>query len=288
MSTSRERLSDDAVGTVQIGGSTVRRLGFGTMRLPDTVAREGREAGASLVREAVDRGVNFIDTANIYGRGLSEELIAHALFPYSDEVLIASKAGFSMIPRDSPDGQFDGRPESIIRECESSLRRLRRDVIDLYQVHVPDPSVAYEETVGAFHLLQEQGKVRYIGVSNVGRRQLERARSVATIVSVQNRFNPGDTSSNAVLAECERLGIPFIPWQPVKVDGAGAQRVLQGIASKRSVTPPQVGLAWLLRRSAMMLPIPGTSTASHLHENISAAFVSLTDPELAEITSAVL
>lgn len=292
MQESRAGLSDAAVGTVTFGGDrTVRRLGFGAMRVSGARNADGvrdRDVAVRLCRRVVDRGVNLIDTANIYGYGQSEEIIAEALHPYPDDLLVATKAGFK--PGKIAPGETSlpplGRPEHIKEECDKSLRRLRVDVIDVYQVHVPDPDVPYEATVGAFVELQRAGKVRHIGVSNVTLDQLAVARSLCTVVSVQNRYNVGDRRSQPVVDECERLGIPFLPWQPAAVDEPGAAAVLDDVAARHGATPPQVALAWLLQRSPVMAPIPGTSNVDHADENVDAAWLSLTPADLSALDAA--
>jgi aryl-alcohol dehydrogenase-like predicted oxidoreductase len=282
-------LGDDTVGTVTIGGDlVVRRMGFGAMRISGARNAEGvrdRDEARRLCREVVDRGVNFIDTANIYGYGQSEEIIAEALHPYPDDLVIATKAGFR--PGKIEPGQTSlpplGRPEHIKEECDKSLKRLAVDVIDLYQVHVPDPDVPYEETVGAFVELQAAGKIRHIGVSNVSLEQLRLAQSLCTVVSVQNRYNPGDRHSEALVDPCEADGIAFLPWAPVIVAGSAAEKVVEEIAAEHGVTGQQVSLAWLLARSPWMLPIPGTSKVAHAGDNVDAAWLSLSREEIARL-----
>jgi aryl-alcohol dehydrogenase-like predicted oxidoreductase len=275
-----------AAGTVTVGDLTVNRMGFGAMRItgegvwgPPADPDECRR----VLRRALELGVNFIDTANSYGPHVSEELIAEALFPYPDGLVIATKAGFA---RPGP-GRWtpDGRPEQIREEIEGSLRRLRVERIDLYQVHTPDRKVPYAETVGAFRDLQQAGKVRHVGVSNVNVEQLAEARGIVEVVSVQNRYNLTDRESEPVLEVCDRESLPFIPWYPLatgKLAGAAIERV----AERRGLTPMQVGLAWLLHRSKIMLPIPGTSKVPHLEENTAAAEADLTDEDLHDLEAA--
>jgi aryl-alcohol dehydrogenase-like predicted oxidoreductase len=270
-------------GTVTLGDLTVNRLGYGAMRITGEgiwgPPRDHDEA-IRVLRRAVELGVDFIDTADSYGPEVSENLIAEALHPYPEDLVIATKAG---LVRPGP-GRWDpdGRPEHIREACEGSLRRLRLERIDLYQSHRPDPNVPYEETIGAFKELQEQGKVRHIGVSNVGRTQLQIAQSVVQVVSVQNRYNLTDRGSEEVLKACEEQEIVFIPWFPLAV-GNLAGEVIERVAQRRGVTPTQVGLAWLLHRSRVMLPIPGTSSVRHLEENVAAAQVRLSDEEVREL-----
>jgi aryl-alcohol dehydrogenase-like predicted oxidoreductase len=225
----------------------------------------------------------LIDTANIYGYGESEEILAEALHPY-DGLLIATKAGFK--PGKIAPGATSlpplGEPKHIREECDKSLRRLRLDVIDVYQVHVPDPEVPYEDTVGAFVELQRLGKVRHIGVCNVSVEQLALARSLCTVVSVQNRYNIGDRASRAVLDVCERDGIAFMPWGPLLV-GDDADGLLAQISNSYGATTQQVALAWLLRRSPVMAPIPGTTNVDHATENIDSAWLDLAANDVAAL-----
>jgi aryl-alcohol dehydrogenase-like predicted oxidoreductase len=279
-------IEDATVGTVTFGDIPVRRLGFGAMRISGARDENGvrdRAEAIRLCRRVAERGVNLFDTANIYGYGESEEIIAEALHPY-DDLLIATKAGFK--PGKIAPGETSlpplGRPEHIIEECEKSLRRLQVDVIDVYQVHVPDPAVPYEDTVGAFVELQQAGKIRHIGVSNVTVDQLATARSLCTVVSVQNRYNVGDRTAEAVLEVCTRDGIPFMPWGPLLVKEETGQ-VLARIAEAHDATPQQVALAWLLRRSPTITPIPGTSKVDHAEGNVDAAWLELSDDELAAL-----
>ncbi len=275
-----------AAGTVTVGDLTVNRMGFGAMRItgegvwgPPADPDECRR----VLRRALELGVNFIDTANSYGPHVSEELIAEALFPYPEGLVIATKAGFT---RPGP-GRWkpDGRPEQIREEIEGSLRRLRVERIDLYQVHTPDRKVPYAETVGAFRDLQQAGKVRHVGVSNVNVEQLAEARGIVEVVSVQNRYNLTDRESEPVLEVCDRESLPFIPWFPLAT-GRLAGAKIERVAERRGLTQMQVGLAWLLHRSKVMLPIPGTSKVAHLEENTAAAEADLTDEDLHELEGA--
>jgi len=275
-----------AAGTVTVGDLTVNRMGFGAMRItgdgvwgPPADPDECRR----VLRRALELGVNFIDTANSYGPHVSEELIAEALFPYPEGLVIATKAGFA---RPGP-GRWkpDGRPERIREEIEGSLRRLRVERIDVYQVHTPDRKVPYAETVGAFRDLQEDGKVRHVGVSNVNVEQLDEARGIVEVVSVQNRYNLTDRESEPVMEVCDRESLPFIPWFPLAT-GRLAGAKIERVAERRGLTQVQVGLAWLLHRSKVMLPIPGTSKVAHLEENTAAAEAELTDEDLHELEAA--
>ena len=282
-----EVINDESVGTLTLGDLEVRRLGFGAMRITGEGAwgEPAEHDGAlAVLRRAVELGVNLIDTADSYGPAVSEELIAEALRPYPDDLVIATKGGLT---RPGP-GRWvpNGRPEYLREACESSLRRLGVPQIDLYQLHRPDPDVPYEESVGALKDLQDEGKVRQIGVSNVDLDQLATAREIVSVVSVQNRFNLGDRDSAEVLAACQADEIAFIPWFPLS---AGALAEPGGtaaeIAERHRVTPAQVALAWLLALPSI-LPIPGTSSVAHLEENLAAASLALSDDEVRELTAA--
>jgi pyridoxine 4-dehydrogenase len=273
-------------GTVGLGDMTVNRMGLGAMRITGR-GIWGRPADPEeckrVLRRALELGVNFIDTADAYGPYVSEELIAEALFPYPDDLVIATKAGFTRPGRGRWDP--DGRPEHIREAIHGSLRRLRLDRIDLYQVHTSDRKVPYEETVGTFKELQQAGLVRHVGVSNVSVEQLGVARRTAEVVSVQNRYNFTDRASEPVLEECAREGLAFITWFPLAT-GKLAGKAIERVAQRRGLTPMHVGLAWLLDHSPVMLPIPGTSKVGHLVENIAAAEVELTDEDLRELEAA--
>jgi pyridoxine 4-dehydrogenase len=282
-------LTDDAVGTIAIGERTVRRFGFGAMRItgPGIWGPPPDHNGAiAVLRRAVELGVNLIDTADSYGPNVSEELIAEALYPYPEDLLIATKGG---LVRTGPGRGWpaDGRPEHLREACEGSLRRLRLDTIELYQDHRPDPKVPYEISIGALKELQAEGKIRHVGVSNVSLDQLETAREIVEVVSVQNRFSLIDRSSQDVLDRCEELGIAFFPWAPIE-SGHLAQPggPVDRIASRQDATPAQVALAWLLAHSPVILPIPGTSSVEHLEQNLGAASLRLSQDELAELESA--
>ena len=271
------------MSTLALGGElTVNRLGFGAMRLTgDGIWGEpaDREECKAVLRRALELGVNLIDTADSYGQEVSEKIIAEALHPYPDDLVIATKGGFL---RPGP-GRWepDGRPEHLSEACEGSLRRLKVERIDLYQFHTPDPKVPYEESVGAFKQLQDEGKIRLVGVSNVSTEQLATARSIVDVVSVQNRYNLSDRAAEDVLEACERDGLGFIPWFPLST-GRLAQPggPLDEIAAAHDASPSQVALAWLLQRSPVMLPIPGTSSVQHLEENMAAAGIELSQAEL--------
>jgi aryl-alcohol dehydrogenase-like predicted oxidoreductase len=269
-------------------GATVGRLGFGAMRIAGPgVWGPPRDEGeaVALLRRAVDKGVTFIDTADSYGPGVSETLIAKALYPYPPGLVIASKGGFT---RPGPGSwAVDCRPEYLRRVCEESLKRLRLDCIELYQLHTVDHRVPIEESVGALVDLQREGKIRLIGVSNVSAAELARARTVAEIVSVQNAYNLRDRSSDGLIDICTNAGIAFIPFYPLAkgrlIGGPGSP--LDRIAERHHATPRQIALAWLLHRSAVMLPIPGTSSIPHLAENLAAASIHLSADEFLSLAS---
>ncbi len=271
-----------AAGTFVIGGDlTVNRLGFGAMRItgPRIMGEPAdREQAKAVLRRAVDLGVTLIDTADSYGPHVSETLIAETLRPYPAGLVIATKGGLVR-----PGGGWisNGRPTHLREALEGSLRRLRLDRIDVYQLHAVDPRVPIEESVGALADLQAQGKIRHIGLSNVSVEELSRARSVARIVSVQNRFSLADRASDDVIDVCERDGLGFLPWQPLAAGALARRREArtQEVARRHGATPAQVMLAWLLRRSRVVLPIPGTSSPVHLEENIAAARLRLSDEE---------
>jgi pyridoxine 4-dehydrogenase len=275
--------------TFSIGGDLeVQRLGFGAMRITGKGIwgpPDDPEEAKRLLRRVVELGIDLIDTADSYGPEVSENLIAEALQPYPDELVIATKGG---LRRTGP-GQWprDARPERLKECCEASLSRLRLDRIDLYQLHAPDEKVPYEDSVGALKELQDEGKIRHVGVSNVSVEQLERAQGIVDVVSVQNRFNLTDRDSQDVLESCERAGIAFIPWFPLATGRlAEPGGVLDQVARAHDATPAQIALAWLLARSPMMLPIPGTSSVEHLEENLAATQIELSPAEVEEIGSA--
>jgi pyridoxine 4-dehydrogenase len=285
------RLDDSTTGTIALGDLTVRRLGFGAMRISGARTADGkRDRGEAirLTRRAVERGINFIDTANIYGYGESEDIIAEALHPYPDGLVIATKAGY--FPGKILAGHAtlapQGDPALITAECEKSLGRLRVDVIDVFQVHAPDPMIPFADTLGAFVELQQQGKIRHIGLCNVSSAQLALARQMCDIVSVQNRYNAADRISEDLLSECEATGIAFLPWQPSDLRSSAAKRTVDAIAADRHLSSQEVSLAWLLRRSGAMLPIPGTSNVGHLDINTDAAWVTLSQDEFDRIDRA--
>jgi pyridoxine 4-dehydrogenase len=275
--------------TFTIGGDLeVQRLGFGAMRITgDGIwgPPDDPEEAKRLLRRVVEIGIDLIDTADSYGPEVSENLIAEALHPYPDGLVIATKGG---LKRTGP-GQWprDARPERLKECCEASLRRLKLDRIDLYQLHSPDPKVPYEDSVGALKELQDEGKIRHVGVSNVSVEQLRQARDIVEVVTVQNRYNLEDRDSEDVLEACEAEGIGFIPWFPLATGRlAEPGGPLDRVAREHEATPGQIALAWLLARSPVMLPIPGTSSVEHLEENVAAATIELSPDEVVEIGSA--
>jgi len=272
-----------AAGSMTLGGDlVVRRIGFGAMRItgqgiwgdpPD------RAKAHAVLRRAVELGVNLIDTADSYGPEVSEKIIAEALHPYPAGLVIATKGGLT---RSGP-GQWhrNGRPAHLRKVCEESLRRLRVGRIDIYQLHAVDPSVPMEESLGELVKLRSEGKIRHIGLSNVSVDQLQRARKLVPIVSVQNRYNLADRASEDVLKVCERDGLGFLPWYPVGAgDLARPGGPMDRAAKAHGVTQAQVALAWLLLHSPVTLPIPGTSSTAHLEENVAAAELTLDDAEM--------
>jgi pyridoxine 4-dehydrogenase len=265
------------------GDMPVRRLGFGAMRItgPGIWGEpEDRDGAIALLRRVVELDVNFIDTADSYGPETSEQLIAEALHPYPPDLVIATKGGLT---RPGP-GRWepDCRPERLKRCCDESLLRLKLDTIPLYQLHTPDRKVPFEESVGALAELREQGKVRHVGLSNVGRRHVEEAQRIVPIVSVQNRYSVTARDSEEVLKRCEEEGLAFIPWFPLDAGGM-KQDALAEVARAHDATPAQVAIAWLLHHSDAMLPIPGTSSIEHLEENVAAASLRLREEDLAQL-----
>jgi len=269
--------------TVTIGGDLpVFRLGFGAMRLTGAPAWLDRATAIGIARRAVDLGVNFIDTADSYDLGDNEQLLAGALHPYPPGVVVATKGGQvnlgeAWIPL--------GRPEYLRQQAELSLRRLRLERVHLYQLHRIDPAVPLADQVGALRLLQDEGKIRHVGLSEVSVGQLTEAQSITPIASVQNRYNLTDRASDDVLHYCEQHGIAFIPWLPVApITSASATGPLTTVARRLGATPTQVALAWLLRHSPNIVPIPGTTSRAHLEENVAAATLSLSSGDSAQLT----
>jgi pyridoxine 4-dehydrogenase len=276
-------------GVFEIAGRPVHRLGFGAMRItgPGIWGEPADRAECvAVLRRAVELGVDFIDTADSYGPGISEEIIAEALHPYADNVLIATKAGLT---RTGPDRWTPvGRPAYLRQQAELSLRRLKLERIELFQLHRIDAEVPLADQVGELKALQDEGKVGAIGLSEVSVEQIQAAREVADIATVQNLYNLTDRQSEDVLRHCEAAGMGFIPWLPIAAgDLAKAGGAVDRVVRATGATPSQVALAWLLATSPVMLPIPGTSKVSHLEENIGGAGLRLTDEQVAELTDAV-
>jgi pyridoxine 4-dehydrogenase len=276
--------------TFALGGDlTVNRLGFGAMRIVgDGVWDEpkDRENSKNVLRRAVELGVNFIDTADAYGPAVSEQLIGEALAPYKPGVIVATKGGLT---RQGPNKWLPlGRPEYLIQQLELSLRYLKLDTIDLWQLHRIDPQTPVEESLGEMKKMQQQGKIRHIGLSEVKVPEIEQARKTVEIVSVQNKYNISDRAHEDVLQYCEKHGIAFIPWFPVAAGKlAKPGGALDTMAKKHGATVSQLSLAWLLHHSPVILPIPGTSSVAHLEENVKAADLSLSAEEWTEIEIAV-
>ena len=273
-------------GTIDVGGDlTVNRLGFGAMRITgDGIWGEPPDAerAKNALRRAVELGVNFIDTADSYGPDVSERLIAETLHPYPDDLVIATKGG---LVRPGP-GRWDadGRPEHLREALEGSLRRLRVDMIDLYQLHRPDPKVPLKESIGFLAEMKNQGKVRHIGISNATEEQLRTAEQIVPIVSVQNRYNVVDRTSETMVDLCEQEELTFLPWAPIQE--ADEVEVITDAARNHGFTPRQIVLAWLLARSPQILPIPGSGSAEHVEANVAAAGIKLDQGEVAAITDA--
>jgi len=241
-----------------------------------------RPTALKVLRQAYALGCNFLDTADSYGPYVDEELIAEALHPYPADLVIATKGG--LVRPSAPRWDEDGRPGHLRRAIEGSLKRLKVERIDLYQLHAPDPKVPLEESLGPIVDAQKAGKIRHIGVSNFDAKELQRAMRVAKVVSVQNEYNLGDRSSEPVLKECEHLGLAFLPWFPLGAGSVLNQSKLKSMARKHGATPAQVALAWLLAKSPIMLPIPGTGSLAHLEENVKAAALTLGREDLAELS----
>jgi len=280
-------LHAEIAGTIDVGGDlTINRLGFGAMRITgDGIwgPPADRDEAKTVLRRAIELGINFIDTADSYGPHISEELIKEALHPYPDDLVIATKGG---LERTGP-GQWptNGRPEHLIEACEGSLRRLELEQIPLYQFHRPDPAVPLEDSIGAIVTLKEQGKIRHIGLSNVTEEQLRRAQRLTPIVSIQNRYNVDDRRSESLVDLCEQEQMVFLPWAPIQ--NLDSNRTVQQLTQRYGATPRQIVLAWLLARSPSILPIPGTGSVSHLDDNVAAAAIKLTPAEVASVTDDV-
>jgi pyridoxine 4-dehydrogenase len=276
----KKELSASLAGDISLGGQiSVHRLGFGAMRLTGEGIwgpPKDPKGALAVLRRAVELDINFIDTADSYGPNVSEELIAEALFPYPAGLVIATKGGWN---RPGPNQwTHDATPAHLRKAVEASLKRLRLDRIDVYQLHIPDPAVSFEASVETLARLRNEGKIRLVALSNVTQEHIERARRIVPIVSVQNRYSFADREWDYVVDYCERNGIAFIPWYPL---GAGkvAGEVLDQVAQAHRASPTQVALAWLLRRSPIMLPIPGTSSIEHLEQNVAAASLRLSEED---------
>ena len=272
-------LSAAAAGTFTIGGDlTVNRMGYGAMRITGPGIwgpPSDKKAALATLRKALDLGVNLIDTADSYGPGTSEQLVAEALYPYPTDLVIATKGGWE---RPGPDQwTHNASPRHLAEAVEGSLKRLRLQRIDIYQLHAPDNVVSFEASVEALARLREQGKIRHIGLSNVTREHIERARKIAPIVSVQNRYSFADRESDFIVDYCEQNRIAFFPWAPIG-QAKAAHEALKRVASQFYATPIQIALAWLLMRSRVIVPIPGTGSVEHLEENVVAALLELSQP----------
>src|SRR6201997_5354195 len=280
VSVNKNNISASLAGQVSLGGElSVHRLGFGAMRLTGEgigAPQKDRKSALAVLRRAVELDVNFIDTADSYGPHISEELIAEALFPYPASLVIATKGGWN---RPGPNQwTHDATPAHLRKAVEGSLKRLRLERIDIYQLHIPDPVVSFEASMETLAELQNEGKIRLVALSNVTQEHIERARKIVPIVSVQNRYSFADREWDYVVDYCERNGIAFIPWFPL---GAGrvAGEVLGRIAQAHHASPTQIAIAWLLQRSPIMLPIPGTSSVEHLEQNVAGASLRLAEEE---------
>jgi pyridoxine 4-dehydrogenase len=275
-----------AAGTFTLGDMEVRRMGFGAMRITGRGIwgpPADHDEATRVLKRALELGVNLVDTADSYGPEVSENLIAEALHPYPQDLVIATKGG---LRRTGPGAwPRDLRPERIKECCEASLRRLKVDRIDLYQLHAVDPNVPYEDTVGAAADLKAEGKIRHVGISNVGSTELEIARAIVDVVSVQNRYSVVDRASEIVLEQCEADGLGFFPWWPLGAGDLGeeAASTLDEVASAYEASRFQIAIAWLLAHSSVTLPIPGTSKVDHLEENVAAAAIELADEDLSKL-----
>jgi aryl-alcohol dehydrogenase-like predicted oxidoreductase len=282
---SGKEISAGLAGNISLGGKlSVHRLGYGAMRLTGEGIwgpPKDRKRALAVLQRAVELGVNFIDTADSYGPHVNEELIAEALFPYPRDLVIATKGGWN---RPGPNQwTHDATPSHLREAVEGSLKRLRLDRIDVYQLHIPDPVVSFDASVEALAQMRSEGKIRLVALSNVTQEHIERARKIIPIASVQNRYSFADREWDYVVSYCERNGIAFIPWFPL---GAGrvAGEVLNRLAQAHNASPTQIALAWLLQRSPLMLPIPGTSSIEHLEQNVAAASLHLAEEEYEELS----
>jgi pyridoxine 4-dehydrogenase len=278
-----------ASGTIAIGDLRVNRMGFGAMRITGEPGFWGEPKDLpqvqKLLHRVIELGVNFIDTADAYGPGVSERLLYETLHPYPKDLVIATKGGFVRPAQERYES--DGSARHLREACEASLRRLHLERIDLYQLHVIDPKVPIEESLGELARLQREGKIRNVGVSNIELPDLQKAQQIVKVASVQNIYNVRNRGSQAVLDHCTASGIAFLPWSPLarpendEAESSTALQALQNVAESRHISTAQVALAWLLGRSPMILPIPGTSSTEHLEENVAAAAIKLTPAELA-------
>jgi aryl-alcohol dehydrogenase-like predicted oxidoreductase len=281
-----QTLSAAAAGTFSLGGDLViNRLGYGAMRITGTGVwgpPADKAAALATLRRAIELGVNLIDTADSYGPYVSEELIAEALHPYHNDLVIATKGGWERV---GP-GQWihNASPKHLTAAVDGSLKRLRLDRIDVYQLHVPDPAVSFEASIETLAHLREEGKIRHVALSNVTREHIERARRIVPIVAVQNRYSFADRESDFIVDHCEENGIGFMPWAPMG-QARKAHAALEKVAAELNATPLQVALAWLLKRSRVILPIPGTSSVAHLEENIAAAAIELPQSAFDELSA---
>jgi aryl-alcohol dehydrogenase-like predicted oxidoreductase len=270
--------------TIDVGGDlTVNRLGFGAMRITGAGIwgqPADRDEAMAVLRRAIELGVNFIDTADAYGPHVSEELISETLYPYPDDLVIATKGG---LERSGP-GRWraNGWPQHLTEACEGSLRRLKLEQIPLYQLHRPDPAVPLEDSIGALVALKEQGKIRHVGLSNVTEEQVRRAQRLTPVVSIQNRYNVDDRRSESLVDLCEQEQMVFLPWAPIQ--DLDSNPIVSEIAQRHGATARQIVLAWLLARSPSILPIPGTGSVSHLDDNVAAAAIKLTAAEVTSVT----
>ncbi len=282
-------LTANAAGTITLGGDlTVNRIGYGAMRVTGKGIwgpPENREEALRTLRRTVDLGINFIDTADSYGPNTSEELIAEALAPYKTGVIIATKGGWE---RPGPGlWTHNSSPQHLREAVEGSLKRLRLDRIDVYQLHTPDLAVSFDASMDALAKLRDEGKIRHVALSNVTLEHIERARKIVPIVSVQNRYSFADREWDYIVDYCTTHKIAFLPWAPLG-GGRKAHEVLDRVATRLGATPLQVGLAWLLKRSPLILPIPGTSTVKHLEENVAAANLELPESDFKELSAVEL
>jgi len=285
MTTTETAPNAAAAGTLNLGDLTVNRLGYGAMRITGKGIwgpPDHHDAALKTLRRAVELGVNFIDTADSYGPNVSEELIAEALHPYPEGLVIATKGGWERVGPGK--WTHNASPKHLEEAVNGSLKRLKLERIDVYQLHVPDPAVSFDASMQTLARLQEQGKIRHLALSNVTLEHLERARKITPIVSVQNRYSFADREWDYLLDHCEKTGIAFIPWAPLG-QNREAHDLLEKIAKDLAATPLQVALAWLLRRSSVTLPIPGTCSPDHVEENIAAAALKLPEKTFQQLTA---